>query len=67
MLEEGKREERGVVGEKRRMDEMLEFLLRDCICPIPGVMGISLDIRGNREEVIVNAGHVQLQNSRNKG
>lgn len=66
-VEEGKGEERGVMGEKRRMDEMLEFLLRDCICPIPGVMGISLDIRGNREEVTVNTGHLQLQNSRNKG
>ena len=52
-----------LMEKKERVEELLHFLLRDCMCPIPGVLGISLEIRGVREEMIVHAGHKQLQNS----
>ena len=56
------KEKQGKHGEEM-VEELLHFLLRDCMCPIPGVLGISLEIRGVREEMIVHAGHKQLQNS----
>ena len=53
-----------LMEKKERVEELLQFLLRDCMCPIPGVLGISLEIRGVREELTVHAGHKQLQNGK---
>ena len=63
-VENVRKEESGgdLMEKKERVEELLHFLLRDCMCPIPGVLGISIEIRGIREEMIVHAGHKQLQN-----
>ena len=63
-VENVRKEEGGgdLMEKKERVEELLHFLLRDCMCPIPGVLGISIEIRGIREEMIVHAGHKQLQN-----
>ena len=44
-------------------DQLLRFLIRDCIRPIPGVLGVNFLIGGESTKLFVAYGDMQLQNS----